>query len=94
MKWLEMIELRSVECHRELLESQLQQLMHDMNKETDAQAIKIYRRIMLETDLSIHLFHNSKNVERNGSSLGLRLASSLKEFGVVNHSVWTEMSVK
>ena len=32
MKWVEMIELRSVECHRELLESRLQQLMHDVKR--------------------------------------------------------------
>jgi len=32
-----------------------------------------------------------KKVENNGSRLGLRLASALKEFGLVNHSVWVEM---
>jgi hypothetical protein len=91
MKWLEMIELRSVECHRELLESQLQQLMHDVNKETDAQAIKAYHRIMIDTDVSIHLVHESTRAEQNGSPLGMRLASNLREFGLVNHSVWVEI---
>jgi len=91
MKWLEMIELRSAECHQELLESQLQQLMHDVNKETDAQSIKAYHRVMIDTDVSIHLVHESTHAERNGSPLGLRLAPSLREFGLVNHSVWVEM---
>lgn len=91
MKWLEMIELRSVENHRELLESQLQQLMHDVNREADAKDIKAYHRIMLDTDVSIHLVHESPHAEQNGSSLGVRLASSLREFGLVNHSVWVEM---
>ena len=94
MKWLEIIELRTVDSDRELLESHLQELVQQVDKETQMQTIKTYRRVMLDTDLSIHLFHDSKNVERNGSPLGLRLASSLKEFGLVNHSVWTEMSVK
>ena len=94
MKWLETIELRSVECHRELLESQLQQLLLDVNKETEAQAIAIYHRVMIDSDVSIHLFHDSTHVERGGSSLGVRLVSSLKEFGLVNHRVWIEMYSK
>ena len=39
MKWLEIIELRSVDSNRELLESQLQKLIHDVDKETKKQAI-------------------------------------------------------
>jgi chlorite dismutase len=94
MKWLEIIEFRSVGGNRELLESHLQELIQQVDKETQRQTIKTYRRVMLDTDLSIHLFHDSKNMEQGGSPLGLRLASSFKEFGLVNHSVWTEMSVK
>ena len=91
MKWLEMIELRAAINNRKLLESQLQQLMHDVDQEAHTQLIKVYRRVMLDTDVSIHLFHDSTPVERDGSPLGLRLASSLKEFGLVNHRVWIEM---
>jgi chlorite dismutase len=91
MKWLEVIELRSVESNRELLESQLQALMDDVDKEASKQTIKAYRRVMIETDVSFHLVHDSHHVEQNGSPLGLRLASSLKEFGLVNHRVWMEM---
>ena len=94
MKWLEIIELRSVESNRELLESQLQKLMNEVDKETKKQAIKAYSRVMIDTDFSIHLFHDSKKVENSGSPLGLRLASALKEFGLVNHSIWIEMHSK
>jgi hypothetical protein len=94
MKWLEIIELRSVESNRELLESQLQKLMNEVDKETKKQAIKSYSRVMIDTDFSVHLFHDSKKVENSGSRLGLRLASALKEFGLVNHSIWIEMHSK
>ena len=94
MKWLEIIELRSVESNRELLESQLQKLMNEVDKETKKQAIKSFSRVMIDTDFSIHLFHDSKKVENSGSPLGLRLASALKEFGLVNHSIWIEMHSK
>lgn len=40
---------------------------------------------------SYYLHHYPKNVENNGSRLSLRLASALKEFGLVGHSVWVEM---
>jgi hypothetical protein len=91
MKWLEIIELRSVGSNRELLESQLQKLINEADREIKGQAIMIYSRVMIDTDFSIHLFHDSKKVESSGSSLGLRLASALKEFGLVNHSIWIEM---
>jgi hypothetical protein len=90
MKWLEIIELRSVDSNRELLESQLQKLINEVDRETKKQAIKAYSRVMIDTDFSIHLFHDSKKVENSGSPLGLNLVTALKEFGLVNHSIWIE----
>ena len=94
MKWLETIELRSAEGNRKLLESQLQKLINEMDKETKKLTIKYYSRVMIDTDFSIHLFHDSKKEENSGSRLGLRLASALKAFGLVNHSIWIEMHSK
>jgi len=91
MKWLETIELRSVDGNRKFLEPQLQKLISEVDKETKKQAIKIYSRVMIDTDFSIHLFHDSKKVESGGSRLGLRIGSALKDFGLVNHSIWIEM---
>jgi len=50
--------------------------------------IKIYRHAFLDTDLSVHLFWTSDRPEQNGSALGIRLAQALKDFGLVDHSVW------
>ncbi len=91
MKWLEIIELRSVESNRELLESQLQKLINEVDKETKKQAIKVYSHTTVETDFRIHLLHDSKEADISGSPLGLHLASALKKFGLVNHSIWIEM---
>ena len=92
MKWIEVIQLRSVDSNRELLESQLQKLMNEVDKERKMQKIKSYSRVLITTDYSIHLFHDSKKVENSGSPLGLRIASALKEFGLVNHNIWIEMN--
>jgi hypothetical protein len=94
MKWLEIIELRSVDSNREWLESKLQKLIDQVDKEKKKQAIMAYTRVLIDTDFSIHLFHDSNKVENSGSSLGLRLASALKEFGTINHSIWIDMHTK
>lgn len=91
MKWLEIIELRTADSNRELLESRLRELLNEVDMETKQQTIKAYSHTLICTDFSIHLFHESKTVEHFGSGLGLRLASALREFGLVNHSIWLEM---
>ena len=91
MKWLEIIELRSAGSQRALLESQLQNLINnEVNQDAKQQTIKVYSHVAVETDFSIHLVHDSHRVNISGSPLGQRLASALKEFGLVNHSVWVE----
>ena len=91
MKWLEIIELRSTTSNRLLLESQLHGIVNNLDKETQKHKITAYSHVMIDNDFSIHLTHDSKNIEKNGSSLGLHLASLLKEYGMVNHSVWIEL---
>ena len=94
MKWLEIIELRSVESSRKLIEEQLQSLLNEFGMESKKQEMNVYRRVMIDTDIRIHLLHDSKKVKNSGSRLGLRLVSALKPFGLVNHSIWIEMHSK
>jgi len=94
MKWLEIIELRSVDRNRDLLMSQLHELRNEIDEETGKQTVTTYYCAKFGSDFSIHLFHHSKEVEYGGSSLGVRLASALKEFGLVNHSIWIETNNK
>ena len=90
MKWLEIIELRFGGSNREMLESHLKKLINEAKR----QSIKVYCHVTVETDFSIHLKHDSKRADVSGSPLGLQLASALKEYGLVNHSVWIEMHSK
>ena len=52
MKWLEIIELRSAEGNQEFLESQLQKIINEADKETKEQAIKTYSRVMIDNDFN------------------------------------------
>lgn len=92
MAWLEIIEIRAVGSNRELLASQLRSLRNKLKKNADMKDVKIYRRVMLETDYSIHLFHSSKKADTGCSPICTRLTQSLKDFGLVNHTVWIEKS--
>jgi len=90
MKWLEIIELRSVGDKRAVIELQLKSLINEVNQEARQQKIKVYSHLTVETDFSIHLHNDSKSADISGSPLGQRLASALREYGLVNHSVWIE----
>lgn len=90
MKWLEIIDLRSVGNKRARIESQLRGLIDEVIQETRPQAIKVYSHITVGTDFSVHLYKCSISKDINKSSLGQRPASTLKEVGFVGHSVWVE----
>ena len=90
MKWLEIIELRSVDRDRVLNELDLMSLVAELEQGSWPKEIKIYVHGTVETDMSVNLIYDSESVDTRGSSLGLRLVSTLREFGLVNHSVWVE----
>ena len=90
MKWIEIIELRSPGNTRKQLETHLQEFIEQVEKKTEKQTVKLYTRMMIDTDVSIHLFHDSSKVKNRGSSLGIRLVSALKSYGLVNHTIWIE----
>ena len=90
MAWLEIIEIRAMGSNREILKSQLQDLINDLSKEVKLGSVKIFKQVLLETDFSIHLFHDSEKPATGCSTICSQLVSSLKDFGFVNHTVWIE----
>ena len=94
MKWIELIQLRSADNNRGILETKLQGLTDEVDRKRKKQLIMAFSRVSIETDFSIHIFHDSKKVQNGGSSLGLRLVAALKEFGLVHHSIWMEIPGK
>lgn len=90
MKWIEVVQLRAAERHRNILETRLKQLVKGVNMENGPRRITVYRRALIPMDYSIHIVHKGKAMENAGSPLGLQLVAALKEFGLVNHSVWKD----
>jgi len=89
MKWLEIIKLRSAGMGEELLEEFLRSLVKPGQSE-ELVEIKTYRHAALGNDVSVHLHWESERPEQNGTDLGLRLAQTFKEFGLIDHSIWIE----
>jgi hypothetical protein len=89
VKWLEVIKLRAAGNGERLLDELFRQ-MDKAGQDRGRVKIKTYRHAALETDVSLHLHWESERLEQNGSALGLRLAQALKEFGLIDHSIWIE----
>ena len=87
MRWLEVIKLRAAGNGEGVLDELLRQ-MDKAGQDRGLVEIKTYRHAALETDLSLHLHWESERPEQNGSILGLRLAQALKEFGLIDYSIW------
>lgn len=83
--------MRSTANEIEQLLPIIQQMISQAEKEGFCREIKMYRRALVDTDLSILLHHDALNVEKNGSSLAIRMTSALKVFGMVNHTAWCEI---
>jgi len=94
MSWLEIIELRTVNSSHKKLESKIKKILEEFHETASSHMTKIYNRVGLNSDISIHIIHNSKNAEINGSIEGFQLVTALKEFGLTNHSIWIERSSK
>jgi len=91
MRWVEIIEIRSFGNEKALMEPDLPALLEELAREKEAESIEIYCHGELKSDWSIHIHHSTEAKKVSRSLVGLRLASILKEFGFVHHSIWNEM---
>ncbi len=94
MSWLEVIHLRMTDRQKEQCTLTVQHLVNEAKREGVCRKIKLYKRELVDTDLSIHLIYDTQQVEMSGSSLGIRIATALKKFGMINHTVWSGMQCK
>ncbi len=90
MSWVEIITLRSSGKVQESLISELTKPGAKGDESNGLIAMKVYRNAWISTDLSIHLRWRSEKADPRESPMGLRLSETLREFGLVNHSLWVE----
>jgi hypothetical protein len=85
MKRLEIVHLRSSDERIENLTEMIAESLGTAN--SDSQVVTLYRRKGLETDVAVHIRQDAEGPSR----LGLQLASALKAYGLVEHSMWEEV---
>ncbi len=83
--------VRSAGSSANTLDATLQDLMNQLAIEAEHEAVRVFRREKLDSDICIVLFHNRKKTKAGGSPLGLHLVDALKEVGLVNHTIWSEI---
>lgn len=91
MRWIEVIEVRLSGINHQATEGTLNALKDDVVKQLTNNKIRLYRRYMLNSDICIHLTHEAKEIDPNGSPLALQMISVLSELGRVSHKVWIEV---
>ena len=90
MKWMEIIKLRVAENNQAPLIRELAELLAGMKHEDGLREIKLFHNVVVNSDLSIHLYWETAQVERRGSAPGLCLMHVLKAYGLISHSLWIE----
>lgn len=87
MKTLEIIHLRLGEPRQHGL---VEVIRKSIDGEDDSGEARIYRHARLDTDLAVHLRGEFSRASDHASNLGTRIASALREHGIVEHSMWVE----
>jgi hypothetical protein len=87
MTTLEVIHLRLAGVSPETLAESIRAAVELSSEQT---RIRIYRHGRVETDLVVHLHREVDGGDDRFSKLGTRLASMLRGYGIVEHSVWVE----
>lgn len=87
MKRLEVIHLRAAGQRPEALIQEIRDAVihHDPNM-----TIRIYQHAAVETDLAIHIQLVERSANPVDAELGVRLATALREYGMVAYTVWIE----
>ena len=91
MKWLEIIEIRTAGLLNQELQCALSDLIEEMSQEPEHTMIRVYKSYTVGNDYSIHLAHGKDRPNAAGSAMGVHVADSLKNYGLVNHHVWSEI---
>lgn len=86
MSRLEIIHLRSAGERLDSLSARITESIP-----AGSESVTLYRREGLDTDLVLLLVPGDEPGREGPSDLGLQLASALKAFGLVEHTLWKEI---
>ena len=90
MRRIEIIHLRLSGESVESLGRRIKASIRTAGKDTDI--LTMYRRDGLETDIAVHLHMVMPSEEQGLSNFGCHIAAALRDLGLVEHTVWEEIT--
>ena len=94
MNWLETIELRTSLNQSKTVEKTIDLLIKELNQNNKELRIYNFSHLTINTDFSIHIVHNCKEINKVGSVTALSIISCLKTYGSINHNIWVKAESK
>jgi len=89
MKTLEIVHLRSSGESLEALGELIKESIWADGNGTEV--VTVYRRSGLETDIAVHIRHHQKEGGNVSNALACQLTAALRDYGIVEHTVWEEL---
>jgi hypothetical protein len=86
-KQLEIIHLRLIDTPPPNLVKDIKKSIADQGKHIN---IRVYHHATISTDLGFHIHLENTKDDPSISEFSARLVSALKEYGMVEHTVWVE----
>ena len=93
LRWIETIRIQVAAGKETAAREQLTVLVHEIEElvRTGAlESITASRNALVPEYFALRLFWNTGEPHRWGSTLGVIVAHSMKEFGLIDHSLWIE----
>lgn len=90
---LEIIELRTIDRKKIIMNSRLMDLILNFEKEkliTKKKSIKLYCNATISTDLSIHIIHFQNSLDTNDLFISHQIRNLLDKWGLINYTIWKE----
>lgn len=91
MKYIELIKLRTTgNCSDEIVQILMKTM--DTNKTIDNHCdIHFFKNTPVKTDFLVLIVYYADIIDPHGSRTGQELCKSLNKFGLINHTIWTEL---
>ena len=94
MLWMEMIQLRTTQEHLKSAADVLLDAAKHVTGEDGLVRVHTYGSASFKTDLALSLTWDTTSPEHRGSRVALSISDALKNFGLVEHSIWLEKGVQ
>lgn len=87
---MEMIRLRTTQGHLKHAADLLLEAARHVTGADGLVRVHMYDNISFQTDLALSLTWDTNSPEQRGSRAALSISDTLKNFGLVEHSIWLE----